>query len=331
VSATVADVSEGDKPTVSVLRDSQISSTLFVADGLLRSNARCRLSGSRGKMKSRTVLGAAVWILASSITYAQEPPVAQGGRGRGGGFGGAFPQHAPADPAMVDRGKAVYGVHCAFCHGSDARGGEGGPNLIRSEVVLNDQNGETIAPIVQGGKPDAGMPKFDLSSAQVSDIAAFLHSFRVNGRDAARNRPPSVLVGDAKAGEQYFQGKCASCHSVTGDLKGLGGRITDAKALQQTWLAPGGNGRSGGSSANVLPVTVTVTLPSGQKLEGRLVRLDDFTVTVAASDGGYRSLRRSGDTPKVEVHDALEPHRQLLPVYTDKDIHDVTAYLATLK
>ena len=282
---------------------------------------------------------AVVVLVTSGLLCAQEAtqaPGAPGGRGanRGGGGGmGAFPQHPLADPAVVDRGKAVYGVHCAFCHGSDARGGEGGPNLIRSELVMNDQKGETIAPVVQAGRPDAGMPKFDLSAAQISDIAAFLHSFRVNGRDAARNRPPTVLVGDAKAGEQYFQGKCASCHSATGDLKGLAAKITDPKMLQQTWLAPGGGGRMGGPSpaTNVPPTTATVTLDSGQKLEGRLIRLDDFTLTLVQADGTSRSLRRNGDSPKVEVHDPLEPHRRLLPAYTDKDIHDMTAYLATLK
>ncbi len=264
---------------------------------------------------------------------AQTSPGAPGGRGRGGGGGGAYPDRPPADPAVVDRGKAIYGVNCAFCHGSDARGGEGGPNLIRSQLVLNDQKGEVIAPVVQNGRSDAGMPKLDLTAAQISDIATFLHSFRVNGRDAARNRPPSILVGDAKAGEQYFQAKCAGCHSVSGDLKGFGAKFTDPKTLQQTWLAPGGGGRFGGQAppTNVPPATVTVTLASGQKLEGRLLRLDDFMLALTEADGAIHSFRRNGDTPKVEVHDPLEPHRQLLPAYTDKDIHNLTAYLATLK
>ncbi len=261
-----------------------------------------------------------------------QAPAAPGGRGqggRGGGGMGAFPQHPPADPAVVARGKAVYGVNCQFCHGADARGGEGGPNLIRSEIVMNDENGEHIAPVVQNGRPDAGMPALNLTPAQISDVAAFLHSFRVNGRDASRDRPPSVLVGDPQAGQQYFQARCASCHSPTGDLKGIAAKFSDPKALQQTWLAPGGGGR-GGPAANVPPVTVTVTLASGQKVQGRLLRMDDFTVTLEA-DGATRSFIRNGDTPKLEIHDPLEPHRQLLPVYTDKDIHNVTAYLATLK
>jgi len=78
-------------------------------------------------------------------------------------------------------------------------------------------------------------------------------------------------------------------------------------------------------------VTVTVTLPSGEKYEGRLVRIDEFTVSVAETDGTTRSFRRDSDTiPKVDVHDPLKPHRELLGGYTDKDIHDVTAYLASL-
>jgi mono/diheme cytochrome c family protein len=281
-----------------------------------------------------------VCLALCSIALAQPQPATpnqagRGGRGAGGGgggFGAAFPQHVQADQAVIDRGKAVYGIHCAFCHGSDARGGEGGPNLIRSQLVLNDQNGEIIAPVVQNGRPDAGMPRIDLNNAQVSDIAAFLHSYRVSGYDAVRNRPPTVLVGNAQTGQQAFGAKCGKCHSVTGDLKGFGGKFADPKQLQQSWLAPGGGGRFGGPAAtNVPPTTVTVTLAGGKKMEGRLIRYDDFVVAFADANGDMHSFRRAGDTPKIEVHDPLEPHHQLLPTYTDKEIHDITAYLATVK
>src|SRR5437868_2262795 len=93
----------------------------------------------------------------------------------------AYPQRAPAAPAALERGKALYGVNCNFCHGSDARGGEGGPNLLRSELVLNDQNGELIAPVVQNGRGE--MPKINLTTAQVSEVAAYIHSFKVGGYD----------------------------------------------------------------------------------------------------------------------------------------------------
>ena len=213
------------------------------------------------------------------------------------------------------------------------RGGEGGPNLLRSQLVLNDKNGEGITQIVQNGRPDAGMPKFDLNTAQISDIAAYIHSFRVAGYDDSRQKPISILVGDAKSGEAYFKTKCASCHSATGDLQGFAGKFADPRALQQAWLMPGGGrgGRGGGGGSATPPTTVTVTSANGQKVEGRLLRIDDFLVTLVDANGNEQSIRRDGAVPKVEVHDPLDPHRELLRVYSDKDIHNVTAYLVTLK
>jgi cytochrome c oxidase cbb3-type subunit 3 len=78
-------------------------------------------------------------------------------------------------------------------------------------------------------------------------------------------------------------------------------------------------------------VTATITLPSGEAVEGRLVRVDEFLITLTLADGSQRTFRRTGDTPKVVIHDPLQAHRDLLPQYSDRDIHDVTAYLVTLK
>jgi cytochrome c oxidase cbb3-type subunit 3 len=146
--------------------------------------------------------------------------------------------------------------------------------------------------------------------------------------------PPSIVVGDPKAGEAYFQKVCASCHSITGDLKGLSAKYPDAKRLQNAYLSGssgggrGGGGRGGGGGT---PVTVTVTPASGAKVNGRLIRVDDFFVTLADAEGGQRTFRRDGDSPKVELHDPLKPHKDLLPRYTDTDIHNLTAFLVTVK
>jgi cytochrome c oxidase cbb3-type subunit III len=245
-------------------------------------------------------------------------------------FANAFPQHAPSDPAVVARGKALYGVNCNFCHGSDARGGEGGPNLLRSDLVLNDQHGEAIFQVVSNGRGE--MPRLNLTAEQVSDIAAYIHSFRVGGYDISRMTPPSVLVGSPAAGEAAFKAKCASCHSPTGDLQGIASRYSDPKQLQNVFLMPAA-GRGGGPGAAAMGsvTTVTVTMPSGEKIEGRLVRIDDFIVTLADSNNLQRTIRRDGDSPKVEIHDPLKPHRDLLPTYNDTDIHNITSYLVTLK
>jgi len=264
-----------------------------------------------------------VLILTATQVMAQPPRVVRPVRSP------AYPDRPPADPATIERGKALYGVQCNFCHGSDARGGEGGPNLLRSELVLNDQKGELILPVVQNGRGE--MPKLNLTAAQISDIAGFIHSFKVGGYDISRMTPLSIVVGDAQAGEAVFKNKCASCHSVTGDLKGIASKITDPKTLQNTFLMPGGGSPRGRGGVNVPPTTVTVTMASGQKTEGRLVRIDDFIVTLEDADAGQRTFRRDGDSPKVEIHDALKPHRDLLPGYTDKEIHDLTSYLVTVK
>jgi mono/diheme cytochrome c family protein len=268
----------------------------------------------------------------------QAPAAAgRGGRGApggGGGFANAYPQHAQADQAAIDRGKALFGVDCSFCHGSDARGGEGGPNLLRSQLVMNDQNGELMATVVQNGRPGTAMPKFDLTNAQVSDIAAFVHSFRVAGYDASRDIPPNILVGNAKAGETFFNGagKCSTCHSVTGDLAGIGGKM-EPKLLQNA-LVSGRAGRGGFGAAAAAPgtqVTVKVTLPGGKVAEGKLDHLDDFLVSLTDADGNHLSFARNGDVPKVVVHNPLQAHIDMLPKLTDDEIHNLTAYLVTLK
>ena len=266
---------------------------------------------------------------------------APGGRGaRGGGQGAptqGFPaQQRPAmDAALIARGSTLYGIHCRFCHGADLRGGEqGGPNLLRSEVTMNDQSGELIEPVIRAGRRNPGMPSMpaiDLSADEIRAIAEYIHSILATARGQG-NPPPgppvtlNVLVGDAGAGRAYFEAKCAGCHSATGDLRGIGSRFNPTQ-LQNAWVAGGAGGRGGGTT----PITATVSLRGGEKVEGRVIRSDDFMITLGMADGTSRSFRRDGDIPKVEIHNPREGHLKLLPAYTDKDIHDLTAYLVTLK
>jgi mono/diheme cytochrome c family protein len=265
------------------------------------------------------------------------PPVAGQGpgppQGRGGGGQGRG-QAAPAiDPAVLERGRGLYSVACAFCHGSEARGGETGPNLIRSAVILDDRDGELLIPIVHGGRPERGMPpRPDISDAQIKDIAAFLRSLRTSGRDPARNRPTTIVVGDAKAGETYFAATCTKCHSASGDLKGIATKYPEPRVLQQTWLAgTAAGGRGAPPGARLKPTMITVTLPGGEKIEGAQARLDDFIVSITLADGSTRTFPRNGDVPRLDFRDPLQPHRDLVPTYADRDIHNVTAYLVTLK
>lgn len=276
---------------------------------------------------------------------AGQTPPDQGGRGAGrrGGGGGFVPgqQRPPGDPVQIERGKTLYGINCTGCHGADLRGGDmGGPNLLRSQVALSDLQGELIVPIILGSRQNSGMPAIAMSPENAQAVAAYVRSIMVTiGRQgmppSVGVMAPSVLVGDAREGEAYFRAKCGSCHSATGDLQGIATKVPDAKMLQNTWVAGGGRGgrRGGGApdASSARTVMATVTPAAGERVEGRMVRIDDFYVTLGLADGTLRTFRRNGDVPKVEIHDPMKAHRDLLTTYSDKDMHDVTAYLVTLK
>src|SRR5436853_1370325 len=246
-----------------------------------------------------------------------------------------YPERPPAAPEQVARGQQLFKSNCSFCHGSDARGGETGPNLVRDQVVLADQGGELIAPVVQNGIPGRGMPKLTLSATEIADIAAWLHSQPLSDRGAPSTL--DILVGNAKDGEVYFNGAghCTQCHSVTRDLAGIGSSY-EPKTIQNLIISGGGMGvgrRAGGSGPppKVPPTTVTVTLPSGQTVKGDLDHISAFVVALREPDGTYRSFARRDSIPKVVVTNPLQWHVDMLPQWRDADIHNLTAYLVTVK
>ena len=270
-----------------------------------------------------------------AMVVAQDPaPVGRGraggqpaaGRGRGRGF----------DQEAIARAKSVYEPQCGFCHGLDARGRAGGPDLARSLVVLADTGGKELAGYLRAGRPERGMPAFpNLTDQQIADIAEFLHERLEAARSRAATDTTASLVGDAKTGAAYFNGpgRCASCHSVTGDLAGIGAKY-DPPTLQGRLVnpRPGGGGR--GQAAVTSPRatrTVTVTVPGGQAFSGTLDYISEFAVTLIESSGTRRTFKRDGDVPKVVVTDPLQAHFDMLRTFRDKDMRDLTAYLWTLK
>lgn len=236
--------------------------------------------------------------------------------------------NADVDPMSapdVQRGKAQFQKSCAMCHGAGATGGIG-PNLLESDLLLRrDKYGNLISVVIEQGRPDRGMPAFPLLTAgEVSDIVAFLRArVKVTGGEEPGAESAAelkkLLTGNVEAGKQYFngQGKCASCHSPTGDLAGVAGKYSP-KALEAALLYPRNRA-----------VQATVSLSSGKTIKGKLLHLDAFYVSILDQDGWYRSwpLR----DVKVRVEDPLAEHLNLLQKYSDKDIHDVFSYLETLK
>lgn len=276
-----------------------------------------------GKRVLWVLLAAAIPLAAQNPNAASPPGVRRPG-------GGAGMDYKAYDNAMIDRGKATFAGKCGFCHGSNARGGESGPDLLRSPLVRDDEDGNLIGQVLLNGRASAGMPKFDLPKTEIADIAAFLHEGVRAAAERGTYKLLNIVTGNAKAGEAYFngEGKCSTCHSVTGDLKGVGAKY-DPVALQGRLIMPAG-GREG-QKRNASPVSVKVTLPSGKTYEGVMERIDDFTVALTDANGDFHSFSRNGNIPKVELHDPLQHHYDMLSKYTDADIHNLTAYLVTLK
>jgi mono/diheme cytochrome c family protein len=240
------------------------------------------------------------------------------------------------DQAAVDRGHEVLVSQCGFCHGSNARGGSSGPDLTRSELVQSDEGGKELSAFLRNGRPDKGMPSFDLPVDQVKDLATFLHAAIYLNANRRLYQVLDILVGDPNEGAKYFSGagKCTTCHSTTGDLKGVGAKY-DALTLQGKIMMPrGGRGEGPPKPAYMEKnaVRATITLPTKQTVSGVLVRLTDFDVSLYDPDAKtLRSWLRNGDAPKIDVVDPLQEHIDMWTRWTDTDMHNVTAYLAGLK
>ncbi len=225
--------------------------------------------------------------------------------------------------AQTGRGASLFQQQCSFCHGRDAGGGEEGPDLTRSRLVTDDKAGDKIAPVIREGRQEHGMPRFNLPDSDIAALVAFIHAQKLKMESQKGGRrgvdPEDLQTGSADAGRQYFNGagKCAGCHSPTGDLAGIATKYKGLR-LEQRLLYPRG-----------AKAKVTVTLPSGESLSGELAYQDEFTVAMRDSSGRYRSWPEGA--VKYTVDDPAEAHAGLLAKYTDQDIHNLMAYLQTLR
>lgn len=267
------------------------------------------------------------WALSSVALLAQQPA----GRGaQPSNPSGERPdvQQGRVDSAAVERGNQIYRASCSFCHGLDARGAAG-PDLARSLVILDDVGGKGLGVFLNSGRPDAGMPPFpSLTSEQNADIAAFLHSKIEESRARRPMDVNAIVVGNVSDGAAFFngEGKCVTCHDPSGDFKGIGARY-DPYVLQGRIINP----RGGRGGPPIKPSTVRVTLSGGQVVNGRLVSVNDFTVVLVDTSGVRRTYARDNEVPKVEITDPYQAHLDNFLKMTDKHMHDLTAYLVTLK
>jgi cytochrome c oxidase cbb3-type subunit 3 len=252
---------------------------------------------------------------------------------------GAEDKHV-VDPVAADRGRKVWAAECINCHGTYGRGTDNGPNLLRADLIPRDRYGNQLGPFLRKGHPmQSGNPSTTLTPVQISELSHFIHQRLY---DTLRGSPifivHEVVTGDAKAGAAYFNGagKCNTCHSPTGDLAGVGTKY-DPATMQATFLNPrpfggrGSRGPGGGAGGPVAkPVTLTVTPQSGTPVTGVVLIFDDFDVAVRDAAGEYHAWKRTADL-KVIKNDPYAAHDELIEKYTDKNMHDIVAYLVTLK
>ena len=231
------------------------------------------------------------------------------------------PDAKAPDPA-IERGHKQFVQSCGFCHGADATGARG-PDLVRSLLVAHDVKGDLIGKVIHEGRPDKGMPPLPLTDEQIADIVAFLHARiteTIGSSEVPKGYPvEKLLTGNAEAGKTYFNGAggCINCHSPTGDLAKIAAKYSPVD-LQAHMLYP-----------ETEKTTAVVTLPSGEHVNGKLAHIDDFEIALRDGSGWYRAFPR--DQVKVELTDALAAHRALLDKITQADMHNLFAYLQTLK
>jgi cytochrome c oxidase cbb3-type subunit 3 len=242
-------------------------------------------------------------------------------------------------PEQIQAGKSLFAAQCSFCHGRDAGGGESGPDLMASALVEQDLHGEKIGAVIRNGRPDKGMPAFQYTDEQLATIVAFIHDRQAKAKEGRRRTVDvaDLQTGNAEAGSRYFNGVggCAKCHSASGDLAGVGGKLKGLELLKRmlyreneraTESSPGSEKTA--ESTKSIP-TATVTLPSGQIVTGKLAYQDEFTIGLTDPSGWYRSWPSS--RVKFTVLNPLEAHIEQLGKYTDEDMHNVLAYLQTLR
>lgn len=241
-------------------------------------------------------------------------------------------------PEQIQAGKTLFASQCSFCHGRDAGGGESGPDLMASALVEQDVRGEKIGPVVRSGRAGK-MPAFQQTDEQLAGLVAFIHERKAKAKEGRRRTVDAadLQTGNVEAGMRYFNGAggCAKCHSPSGDLASIAGKLQGLDLLRRMLyrgekLATE-SGEEEGNKAGAPPVTPTATviLPSGQSITGKLAYRDEFTIALVDDGGWYRSWPAS--QVKYTVKNPLEGHIELLGKFTDENIHDVLAYLQTLR
>lgn len=246
-----------------------------------------------------------------------------------------------ASSQQIRMGRDVFSAQCTFCHGPDGRGGQGGgTDLMTSPLVARDVTGQRMRFVIRNGRGERGMPAFSFPNSELTAVVAFIHDLKAKTSHEAKGKEKpggrrtvdvtDLQTGNPEAGRQYFEGAggCAKCHSPTGDLAGVASRLQGLELLERM-LYPGGRRRASTSTPTQHSATARVELPSGQTVTGPVAYRDEFTIAIVDESGWYRSWPAS--QVKFTVTNPLDAHAEQLRKYTDDDMHNVLAYLQTLR
>jgi cytochrome c oxidase cbb3-type subunit III len=230
---------------------------------------------------------------------------------------------AEPDKVAAARGAPLFIHHCAFCHGRQARGATG-PSLITSDVVLGDDHGEHLVPFLRKGRPEKDMPSFaTVPQNQLKDIAEFLHLQVEEVANRGAYHVLNILVGDPEKGRVYVAKNCISCHTAQ-TFAHLGGKFHSPEQLQRGWIWP-----SRPADPSLAP-TAAVKTAGGLEVSGRVTQISDFRITLVDSSGNVHAIDREPGVI-VLIKDPLAPHQDMIMTLHNEDMHNVTAYLETLK
>jgi cytochrome c oxidase cbb3-type subunit 3 len=230
---------------------------------------------------------------------------------------------AAPDKEAAARAAPVYQQNCSFCHGPQARGSSG-PSLVVSDVVLGDDHGEHLVPFLKKGRPEKGMPSFaQIPDDQLKDLAEFLHQQVEDVANRGTYHLPNILVGDPAKGQAYVSANCMSCHTAA-NFEHIAAKFRSPDQLQRGWVWPTR------PANNSLAIIATVKTADGATIAGRVTQVSDFKITLVGSDGQTHVIDR-GAGVDVEMKDPLAPHQKLINTLKNDDLHNVTAYLETLK
>jgi len=225
---------------------------------------------------------------------------------------------AVPDKVAATRGAPLFVQNCSFCHGKAARGATG-PSLITSDRVLTDEHGEQLVSFLRKGIPEKGMPAFGtMSDQQLTDITEFLHLQVEEVANRGTYKVLNILVGNAPKGKAYVEAHCMSCHTAE-TFAHIASKFRSPEQLQRNWIWP----------AHDAEITANVKR-SGEMIAGRVTRISDFRITLVDRSGETHTIDR-GPVVEVQIKDQLAAHQEMVMTLANDDMHNVTAYLVTLK